>query len=133
MYTNDFSTNPFNAKILPEAVFIIYFYFCAMSIQKKAKALASLPCFLQKKSFQWQNITRSCFDYLFLLLCHEHSKKSKGLGVPSKFFAKKILSMAKYYQKLSKVSIAAMLSKTNVGKDLIEPSMKSKPLQLQSW
>ena len=52
--------NPFNGKILPGAVLIIYFYFCAMNIQK-----------------------------------------SKGLGFPSTSFAKKILSMAEYYQKLS--------------------------------
>ena len=51
MYTNDFSTNPFNAKILPEAVFIIYFYFCAMSIQKKQRPWLPFHVFCKKNPF----------------------------------------------------------------------------------
>jgi hypothetical protein len=50
--------NPFNGKILPEAVLIIYFYFCSMSIQK-SKGLGFPSTFFEKKSFQWQNITKS--------------------------------------------------------------------------
>ena len=55
---------------------------------KKSKGLGFPSTFYAKKSFQWQNITRSCPNCLFLILCHEHSKKVKALASLQRFLQK---------------------------------------------
>ena len=66
--------NPFNGKILKLSLLFI-FTFVPWAF-KKSKGLGFPSMFFAKKSFQWQNSTRSCLNYL--LLCHEFSKKEKA-------------------------------------------------------
>ena len=67
---------------------VLIFTFVPWAI-KKRKGFTFPSTFFAKKSFQWQNITRSCLYYSILLLCHGHSKKVKALASLQCFLQKK--------------------------------------------